>query len=243
MYLFFHLITGIILGLLIADLLHDRRWLIPCAIGAILPDIIDQPIGLILFQSVFGYGRLFLHILLVFVIILVIGLVLWRYRRTPIYIALAIGILSHQILDSMWNEPTSWLYPFLGTPDMWGTYLPGDFIALVRADLLNPSEWFMAALFLAGLGIYKKRDWVIAAAQGHRKVLKPILGGFGILLWIISGIVITYGILRKILSHYGRFGLSNYLIYGFVFAISAFLLWRWGLKLETSSGKHRAELP
>lgn len=235
MYFFFHLITGIILGLLVADLLHDERWLIPCAIGSILPDIIDQPVGLILFQPVFGYGRLIFHTLLVFSIVLVIGLALWRYRRTPSYLALAIGILSHQILDSMWNEPSSWFYPFLGTPVMWGAYPPGYYMVFVRANLLNPTEWFMTALFFTGLGLYLKKDRVITVAQKHRKVLKLILGGSGILLWMVSGIIITYGILRKFLSHYGRFGLSNYLIYGFAFALSALLLWRWGLKLRTPS--------
>ncbi|MDD1664770.1 MAG: metal-dependent hydrolase [Methanomicrobiales archaeon] len=231
MYLFFHLITGVILGLLLGDLLHDGRWLIPAAIGAILPDLIDKPVGQILLLGEIGYGRIIFHTLLVFAIVLILGLVLWRYRRSLVVLALATGIFSHQILDSMWNEPADWLYPFFGQPPLWRTFPPGYLMLLVRDNLENPPEWFLGALFFIGLYLYLKRDRVIPAALGHRKGLQLILEGSGIFLWMISGLVFTYGLLRKILSHSGRFGLSNFLIYSLVFALAAYLFWRWGSAL------------
>jgi len=230
MYFFFHLFTGIVLGLLVSDLLHDRRWLIPTTIGAILPDLIDKPVGHILFQGLIGFGRIIFHTFLVFSIVLFLGLVIWRSRRSPAGLALATGIFAHQVLDSMWNEPENWLYPFLGPPSLWRTYPPDYIIRLIRDNLNDPSEWFLAGLFFAGLYLYLKRDWVISAAIGHRKGLRMILQGSGVFLWMISGLVFTYGLLRKILSH-GRFGLSNFLIYSLVFALAAFLFWRWGAAL------------
>ena len=72
---------------------------------------------------------------------------------------------------------------------------------------------------------------VISAAKSHRRGLSLVLEGSGIFLWMASGIVFTYGPLRKIISPYGRFGLGNALIYSFVVALAAFLLWRWGSAL------------
>ena len=58
---------------------------------------------------------------------------------------------------------------------------------------------------------------------------------------MMSGIVIADGILRKIPSHCGRFGLSNYLIYGFVLALSVLLFMAMGIKsgniVRRTSGK------
>ena len=230
MYLFFHLITGCILGLLIGDLLSDNRWLIPCAVGSVLPDLIDKPAGFFLLQATSGYGRTFFHTLLVFTLILVTGLIFWRYRRSVVFLALDIGILSHQVLDSMWNEPVNWLYPFLG-PFLAPRRYPPDYIfVLLRENLTNPSEWILGALFLAGLFLYLNRDGVWLAALRHRKGLQLVLEGSGIFLWMISGLVFTVGLSRKILSH-GRFGLSDALIYSLVIALAAFLFWRWGSAL------------
>ncbi len=89
----------------IADLLHDRRWAIPFVIGAILPDLIDKPIGYVFFAEVFGNGRIFLHSLLVFSVTLTIGRIIWKRWDDPSGLALALGILSHQVLDVMKEAP------------------------------------------------------------------------------------------------------------------------------------------
>ena len=74
MYFFFHLITGIILGLLISDFLKDQRWFIPCAIGAVLPDLIGKPIGYLLFPTTIGFGRIYSHTLLITILIMIYGI-------------------------------------------------------------------------------------------------------------------------------------------------------------------------
>ncbi|MCX6698360.1 MAG: hypothetical protein NTV68_00305 [Methanomicrobiales archaeon] len=103
MFFFFQLFAGIVFGLLIADLLHDRRWAIPFVISAVLPNLIDTPIGYVFFADVFGNGRIFLHSLLVFSVILIIGIVIWKHWTNPAGIVLALGTLPHQVFDIIWE--------------------------------------------------------------------------------------------------------------------------------------------
>jgi membrane-bound metal-dependent hydrolase YbcI (DUF457 family) len=114
MFLFFHLFTGIVLGLLMGDLLHDRRWVIPFAIGAVLPDLIDKPIGNLFFADLFGNGRIFMHSLIASCALLVIGYGIRKRWADPAVLAIATGVLSHQVLDLMWKDPASWYYPLPG---------------------------------------------------------------------------------------------------------------------------------
>ena len=111
MYFFFHLITGIILGLLISDFFKDHRWLIPCAIGAVLPDLIDKPIGYLLFPTTIGYGRIYSHTLIAAILVLAAGLVLWKIKKDPGLTAVGVGILSHQVLDVMCCNPKTGFFP------------------------------------------------------------------------------------------------------------------------------------
>jgi LexA-binding, inner membrane-associated putative hydrolase len=232
MYFFFHLAVGIILGLLAADLFDDGRWLVPCAAGAILPDLIDKPLGILLPQVYFGYGRVFFHTLPVLVLVLVAGVILWIYRRSPLLLGLAAGILSHQVLDAMWSEPAGWFFPFLGTPRSWQTSPNRDIVLLLRNNLMNPSEWIIAGLLFTGLLLWLKRDRILAFAREHGRGLGVTLEIGGILLLATSGILLASGAIRKILAPHSRFGISGSLISGFTIALVAFLLWRWGSRLE-----------
>jgi hypothetical protein len=237
MYFFFHLIAGIILGFLLGDILHDNRWLVPCTIGSVLPDLIDKPVGHVLLGGSVGYGRIIFHTLPVLILVLAAGIVLWRYRGSLLVIALGAGIFFHQLLDSMVNEPESWLYPFLGSPPQWRTYPPDYFTTLVLSTLSNRSEWFMGFIFLAAIVLYLKRDRVVAMARRQGKGLSLLMEGTGIVLWMISGLIFTYGLRRKILLPSGRFILSSAMIYSLVIALAAILIWRWGSAL----GKEETE--
>ena len=77
-------------------------------VGSLLPDIIDKPIGLLVFPDLFGTGRLFCHTLL-FCLLL----------------ALSYGSAMHLVLDGMWRSPETLLWPAMGlilrgeTHDQW----------------------------------------------------------------------------------------------------------------------------
>jgi hypothetical protein len=80
------------------------------AIMAILPDIIDKTIGLVIFAETINNGRLFSHTLLfmlIFAIIyfVIIGSKAWVY---------VFPVLMHQLLDLSWQEPKTWFWPAYG---------------------------------------------------------------------------------------------------------------------------------
>jgi inner membrane protein len=89
-------------------------WLF-CAVGALLPDIIDKPVGHFLFGQVFGYnGRIFSHTLLFFIVILAVAGYLYLTRKNVWLLYLALGVLAHLILDSMWRTPQTLFWPLQG---------------------------------------------------------------------------------------------------------------------------------
>jgi len=76
------------------------------AIGSLLPDIIDKPLGMIILPL--NNGRIFGHTLLFILILLLIGL---KYRKS---LFLSFASFCHLIEDRMWNEPETFFWPLLG---------------------------------------------------------------------------------------------------------------------------------
>ncbi len=79
------------------------------AIGSLLPDIIDKPLGAIVFGTP-AMGRTFAHTLLFLLILAAFA----AYTRDIRLASLSGGVLTHLILDSMWNSPVTLLWPLLG---------------------------------------------------------------------------------------------------------------------------------
>ena len=151
MYFLAHLLAGILLGILLAYLLRDSRLIPACALGSILPDLIDKPVGLLLFPDVFGTGRIFGHALLVIGLVLIIGILVYtRYPRTGILLlALVAGISTHQILDAMWLQPANWYWPSLGP--FTGKSRPDFFVDAFWRTVRNPTEWVAGIIIMAFL--------------------------------------------------------------------------------------------
>ena len=96
------------------NILANSKDLLFLISGSLLPDIIDKPVGLILFRDTFNNGRIFSHTLLFLVIVAIISFFLYqRYGRTG-GIALSSGILAHLLLDQMWLSPDTLLWPLFG---------------------------------------------------------------------------------------------------------------------------------
>lgn len=110
-------------------------------LGAILPDLIDKPLGRILFPDQFQTGRLFGHtLLLVVVLLLTIQLVL-RGAAARRWFVLPIAMLIHHVLDAMWNGPITWFWPLFGAsfpPDP----LNGHWLDAFLGPLSSP--WVLA---------------------------------------------------------------------------------------------------
>ena len=80
----------------------DLRFLL---LGAVIPDLVDTPIGLLWFDT-FGSVRLVAHsILFGSLVMAVVVLNTRRGRPRKKWMPLAIGILMHLVLDAMWIDP------------------------------------------------------------------------------------------------------------------------------------------
>lgn len=83
-------------------------------VGSMLPDIIDKPIGVYFFRETFSNGRIFSHTLLFLISITIIGFLIKKYSGRTWGLALSFGTLLHLILDQMWYEPKTLLWPIFG---------------------------------------------------------------------------------------------------------------------------------
>ena len=234
MHFFFHLFTGIILGLLLADILGDEGWLLPCAFGAVLPDLVDKPVGYVLLPGVIGYGRFLFHSLPVALGILATGIILWRRRGSVIVLAVALGVLFHQFLDTMWRQPAGWLDPLLGPVTGHRPIPPYYFLTLLRQNFEDPWELFLGCVFVVCLLSYLERDRVVGVATAHPRGTVLVLGGAGLCLGFLSGAVLLLGIVGRYLGHRGP-PPDLVLIFTVVFALAALLAFRWAAAFRDRS--------
>ena len=149
MYLLAHAMVGVLIGVVIAAIAGDRRVIALAALGAVLPDLIDKPLGHILLAGTVSYGRIYFHGLTVLFLVIIAGLLLYRHRRRIGLLVVAAGMASHQVLDGMWHNPVSWFWPFLG-PIQRHSYQEGYLRDAILRELSQPSEWLFF-LLIAGL--------------------------------------------------------------------------------------------
>ena len=83
-------------------------------VGSLLPDIIDKPIGQLLFKETLSNGRIFSHTLLFLILIALFGLFYYRHYGKIWPLFLSFGTFMHLILDQMWRIPKTLFWPILG---------------------------------------------------------------------------------------------------------------------------------
>jgi membrane-bound metal-dependent hydrolase YbcI (DUF457 family) len=138
----------------------DMRWLLA---GAVLPDLIDKTIGQILFKPYFENGRIFAHTFILALLLFVAGTYQWKRRGDSRILLLAFGVASHLVLDRVWTEPTTALWPGLGPfvrhPSM------QTIMEQIREYVRDPVFWFtelsgaaLLAMSLRYLGVRTFRD-------------------------------------------------------------------------------------
>lgn len=126
----------------------DYRFLL---VGSLLPDILDKPVGGIVFYNTFQSGRIFGHTLCLNIILIVLGIyILKRWGKTWLII-LASGSVVHILLDRMWAIPEAFFWPAYG----WSfpKISPVDFfgwLSNVLNTLTNPA---VAIPEIIGLGV------------------------------------------------------------------------------------------
>ncbi len=137
----------------------DLRWVI---FFGLLADLVDKPIGLVIFKETINNGRVYFHSLLVN---LVLTLLLVAFRKPLVY---PLALWIHQLTDLMWTRPSVAFWPFTG--GFGYRDLPFD-------------QWIYSALSPYNVATEVIGVVVVAAVVvRYRLYRKPILLG-----WIRSG--------------------------------------------------------
>jgi membrane-bound metal-dependent hydrolase YbcI (DUF457 family) len=104
------------------------------ALGSLLPDIIDKPLGAFVFGTP-AMGRTFGHTLLFLLLIAMLA----AYKRDISLASLSAGVLSHLLLDSMWNSPVILLWPLLGGFPFAAHMSVVSYFEMLVVELRNPA--------------------------------------------------------------------------------------------------------
>lgn len=83
-------------------------------VGSLLPDIIDKPVGTLLFRDSLSNGRVFCHTLAFLLLITLVGLYLHRNHGKTWMLTLSFGTFTHLLCDRMWLELRTLLWPLYG---------------------------------------------------------------------------------------------------------------------------------
>ncbi len=213
-----HLLIGVTVGIFLLYLTKDCRALIYCAIGSLLPDIIDKPVGHIILSSL-GNGRIFFHSLTFCALVAILGVIVLKKCQHPGLLFIAAGMLSHQLADGMWNEMQSWFWPFMGGFPQ--ENFPDYFENMFTLEFSSPSE-----LLLMALAVIFFLCLVQARRTGNNRLFSIAAGLVGLLLFMAGMLVLSglaTGLLPGFLVYSGR--LNNLICaLSFTFGGVAFLL-------------------
>jgi len=196
MFIFAHVFAGALLGLVFWHLTNDRRAIIVCIAGSILPDIVDKSLGL-LFPAVLGGGRTVFHSLGIVLLILIITLTFVRSSLRVLGIGIACAILLHQVFDAMWLLPANWFYPLLGP--FQGQMIPEYLHTYFWFEITNTSEWlFMLGSVVILVKSYQCMKLIPVHILSNRvktgaySIIVVVFGGMGLYL-VSAGLSGTVG--------------------------------------------------
>ncbi|MCX6678080.1 MAG: metal-dependent hydrolase [Methanothrix sp.] len=136
------------------------------ALGSMLPDIIDKPLGLIVFGSP-NMGRIVAHTLLFLMLLSALSI----YFRDIRLFSLTWGVLIHISLDFMWNSPKTFLWPFLGPFPSAPLLDTMSYLEMLLCGLKNPGVLIpeIAGLAYIIFFAYARRRQALACIDHHLK--------------------------------------------------------------------------
>lgn len=188
MLIFHHLFLGLAAGIILAVILSNKWAVLYAGIGAILPDLLDKPLGQILLADTINWGRIYAHTLTLAVILIIIGLLIWyKNRKHILLLCIGAGVLIHQLGDAMWEAPVNWFWPFLGPfppssemyPPIPDGYLPYLYFA----------SWILAVIAGAAViaVLYRYLGQYLTEGTGGKRILTGtgmVLTGAGTILLV-----------------------------------------------------------
>lgn len=235
MFILCHLAAGLVIGFLLAWSLHDSRWVLPVAVGAVIPDIVDKPLGTLVLTI--GYGRIYSHTLLFFLVLLGAGLALWAWKRSVILAGVSVGVLSHQLLDAMFAVPANWFHPFFGpftfkpTTDFWWTALYGE--------LSSPTEWVLGGAVALGLLLWAFPGVRERLIRPENPLVFPSLVFLSGVTGLMGVVILLYGWSGRVCPLTGWHSLTDNAICGLVMIGAAVVIFVAGKRLSQAPVRGR----
>lgn len=116
------------------------------AVASLLPDLIDKPVGRLIFKARFDSGRIYAHTLL-FNLLLFCVLFFMRGRAKRSFVLVPLSSLLHLAEDGVWSKAEVFWWPLHGT-DFPRQPVPGGAFAFL-SPTSNPGALWQEAVGLA----------------------------------------------------------------------------------------------
>lgn len=134
------------------------------AIGTLLPDLIDKPLGRVVFASILANGRIIGHTLLFSLLLALIGLHLYKKNKDYRGIVLASGSFLHLLEDQMWSQPLTLFWPLFGLsfPRNSTDYAGLTYLLMMFEKSFEPefSQTFIAEILGIGIMAIFTANWL-----------------------------------------------------------------------------------
>jgi membrane-bound metal-dependent hydrolase YbcI (DUF457 family) len=137
--------------------------------GAILPDLIDTPIGLAAFAAVESVRLVGHSLLFAAAVMTLVMLATRRGRPRKKWMPVAIGVLIHLFLDAIWVDPETLWWPAFGWE--FSTSGSSDVAAYLSAVLSSPVMWAGETLGLGYMAAMARRGG-LSDAEARMEFLK-----------------------------------------------------------------------
>jgi membrane-bound metal-dependent hydrolase YbcI (DUF457 family) len=150
-------------------------------IGSLLPDIIDKPIGQYIFYNVFYSGRIFAHTMLFLIVLIVISVLLEKYKKNYGFSFLTLGTAFHILQDELWYSPETLFWPLLGWE--FPKYVIDNYLLYLLQNLLSNLDIFLSeiigllilAVFVYNFKLYRRAELKSFLFSGKIFVSKKIV--------------------------------------------------------------------
>jgi hypothetical protein len=145
------------------------------AISAMLPDIVDKIIGMLILGEEVANGRIFTHsfITMMILAIAIINLSRIKFSRLLIPTLYIFPAFLHLVLDFLWEEPGTLLWPLLGTGFQRVGVEFGDYFEIL---LSNPVVWMgeiigtiIIVILFIRFRVFQKANLVLFLKKGRLK--------------------------------------------------------------------------
>ncbi len=141
----------LLLGFLLPEVRShiDYRYV---AFGALLPDLIDKPIGRVIFAESIANGRIIAHTLVFCFLLFSMGYYFYVSKRDTRILVISGAAFCHLLEDQMWTQATTFFWPIFGWDFPYKAVHGGsDYFFAIFARLFSPDISIFFILELIGL--------------------------------------------------------------------------------------------